>query len=222
MKNYLYCRVSTDDKDQELDRQLFIGNNYAKINGFEYDSIFGEKISGGVKADERKEFSKMLSILEEGDTVHVTETSRLGRNYIDCFAIMDLLNNEYKCNIHFISNGITSTSASAKDCNPYEWLTLSQMMIFDEFNKRLICYNTKKGLAAKKQMGIQLGRKKSIDGVLEEKLKKELKAGNKNYTELSKEFGVSIRTIANYKIRFDKEEEEEKKEREALLNARKI
>lgn len=156
-RNFLYCRVSTDDKNQEFDRQL----NIAENTGILFDETFCEKVSGGIKATDREEFKKLYDSLKEGDTLYVSETSRLGRNYIECFEVMDLITVEKKCNIVFITNGIRLEAG--EKMNPYTWLTLSQMLVFDEFQKRQISYMVKKGLEAKKALGVKLGRKLAID-----------------------------------------------------------
>ena len=82
-KYYGYIRVSTSEKQakQTYKRQKFIFDN----SGIEFEEIYEEHISGGVKGDQREQFNKMLEKIEENDVVCFTETSRFGRNYIDCF-----------------------------------------------------------------------------------------------------------------------------------------
>lgn len=195
MKRYLYCRVSTDTHNQEFDRQIGIANNYAKAMNFQYDNVFCEKISGGVKATEREEFNKMYNILNNNDIIYVSETSRLGRNYVDCFEIIDMLTIEKKCSIVFISNGIALEGNGKLD--PYKWLTLSQMMIFDEFQKRQIGYMTSKGLQAKKEQGIKLGKPRKLN----EQQMKDFKAcymNNMPLEQMAELFNLTRHSVMNY------------------------
>jgi len=156
-KTYAYCRVSTSDKaaKQQFERQKYI----LEHSGIAFDKIYEEHVSGGVKGSQRVAFSKMLDELQEGDTVCITETSRFGRNYIDCLEMIDLITQEKKAVIKFLSNGLELKGG--EKMNPYEWLTISQFFIMDEFQKRQIGYNTKNTLAKKREQGIVGGRRKS-------------------------------------------------------------
>lgn len=78
----IYVRVSTVDK-QDYQRQISdcltaIGDKYTKDN----IDIYGEKISGYVKQENRPQLELMLSKIEAGeiyDMIYITEVSRLGR-----------------------------------------------------------------------------------------------------------------------------------------------
>lgn len=195
MKRYLYCRVSTDTHKQEFDRQINIASNYAKNNNFLFDMVFCEKISGGVKATNREEFNKMYNILNNNDIIYVSETSRLGRNYFDCFEIIDLLTIEKKCSIVFISNGITLEGNGKLD--PYKWLTLSQMLVFDEFQKRQIGYMTSKGLQAKKEQGVKLGRARKLTDMQTLEFKR-MYIDNIPLNVIAKTFNITRHSVMNY------------------------
>lgn len=153
-KYYGYIRVSTTEKSakQDYERQRYL----LQKSGFDFCEVFEEHVSGGVKGNQRKAFNDMLEKLQPEDWVCFTETSRFGRNYIDCFEMLDLITQEHKANVKFLSNGIELKGNG--QMNPYEWLTISNFFIMDEFLKRQIGYNTKNALQAKKQQGIKLGR----------------------------------------------------------------
>ena len=153
-KYYGYCRVSTSEKSakQDYERQKYIFQH----SGIEFDEIFEEHISGGVKGNQREQFNKMLEKLQPTDIVCFTETSRFGRNYIDCFDMLDIITKEYKATVRFLSNGIELKGGES--LNPYEWLTISNFFIMDEFLKRQIGYNTSNALQAKKARGEKVSR----------------------------------------------------------------
>lgn len=98
-KIYGYCRVSTSEKSakQDYERQRYLFDN----SGIDFDGIFEEHISGGVKGNQREQFNKMLELLQPTDIVCFTETSRFGRNYIDCFEMLDLITQEKQASVRF-------------------------------------------------------------------------------------------------------------------------
>ena len=194
MANYGYYRVSTSKKmeKQDFERQKGILAN----SGIVFDQIFEEYISGGIKADQRAEFKKMLEVLKEGDTIVVSETSRFGRNYIDNFDMVDIITIDYKANIKFLSNGMELQGGIR--LNPYQWLTLSQFFIMDEFLKRQIGYNTKNTLQIKKQNGMKLGT--HFRTLTEEQitLLKTDRLNGMSWDELQEKWGVSRGTVAKH------------------------
>lgn len=70
-----YYRVST--LDQSIDAQR------AAMGGAFDQEFMDEGVSGGVPAEQRPGFAKMLSVLRAGDAVHVYAVDRLGRDAID-------------------------------------------------------------------------------------------------------------------------------------------
>lgn len=156
-KIYGYARVSTSERSakQDYERQKYLFEK----SGIMFDKMFEEHISGGVKGNQREQFNKMLDILEPDDIVCFSETSRFGRNYIDCFEMIDLITQTKKATVKFLSNNIELKGG--EKMNPYTWLTVSNFFIMDEFLKRQIGYNTSNALKARKAAGVALGRKKS-------------------------------------------------------------
>lgn len=189
-KIYAYCRVSTSDRSakQDYERQKYL----LEHSGMKFDKIFEEHISGGVKGNQREQFNAMLECLEPTDIVCFTETSRFGRNYIDCFEMLDLITQKKKATVKFLSNGITLDGG--EKMNPYMWLTISNFFIQDEFLKRQIGYNTSNALKRKKEQGVVLGRPKTIPDDIREKVIS-LK-GEMTYRQIAEETGVSLATVS--------------------------
>ena len=189
-KIYAYCRVSTSDRSakQDYERQKYL----LEHSGMKFDKVFEEHISGGVKGNQREQFNAMLECLEPTDVVCFTETSRFGRNYIDCFEMLDLITQKKKATVKFLSNGITLDGG--EKMNPYMWLTISNFFIQDEFLKRQIGYNTSNALKRKKEQGVVLGRPKTIPEDIREKVIS-LK-GEMTYRQIAEETGVSLSTIS--------------------------
>ena len=153
-KMIAYVRVSTTmaSAKQDYERQKYL----LEHSGYEFSHIYEEHISGGVRGDQREQFNKMIETLTEKDTVCFTETSRFGRNYIDCFDMLDIITQQKRANVLFLSNGIKLEGG--EKMNPYMWMTVSQFFLQDEFLKRQIGYNTANALKRKKEQGIRLGR----------------------------------------------------------------
>lgn len=160
-KQYFYLRVSTQtrgenalkQREQTFERQKSI----LEMAGYTLtaDNTFAERISGKTRNDEREQFERLLSVVAEGDWVIFSETSRFSRSYINGMEMLDTLIFDKKVNVRFVSNGI-DLCANGK-FNPYTWYTISQMLLADELQRRIISYNTTNGLQAKKQQGVRLG-----------------------------------------------------------------
>ncbi len=191
-KIYGYCRVSTTEKSakQDYERQKYLFDN----SGIQFDAIFEEHISGGVKGNQRQEFNKMLEILQPTDIVCFTETSRFGRNYIDCFEMLDIITQEKQATVRFLSNSIELKGGER--LNPYEWLTISNFFIMDEFLKRQVGYNTKNALAKKKADGKVLGRPRTIDDGKRNMVISMHNDGKYGY-QIAEALGISTATVSN-------------------------
>ena len=164
-KEYFYMRISTQSredeekqKEQSFDRQkgIFERAGYVLTD----DNTFAERISGKTKASDREQFERMLNVLEEGDWVIFTETSRFSRSYLLGMEMLDTLIFDKKVNVRFVSNGI-ELFASCR-YSPYTWYTISQMLLADELQRRIISFNTINGLKRKQEMGTRLGRPSDI------------------------------------------------------------
>ncbi|MDY6382162.1 MAG: recombinase family protein [Bacteroidales bacterium] len=185
-----YLRVSTTEKSakQDYERQRYL----LEHSGLVFDEIYEEHISGGIKGEQREQFNKMLESLDEKDLVCLTETSRFGRNYIDCFEMLDLITQKKKASVKFLSNGIALEGG--EKMNPYTWMTVSQFFIQDEFLKRQIGYNTSNALQRKKEQGIVLGHPVQRDTANDQKIRAGYKAG-RTLKDLAVAFGLSVATV---------------------------
>lgn len=191
-KTYGYMRVSTEERaaKQDYERQIYLLDK----SGIQFDAVFEEHISGGVKGDQRQEFNKMLELLQPTDIVCFTETSRFGRNYIDCFDMLDIITQEKQATVRFLSNGIELKGGER--LNPYEWLTISNFFIMDEFLKRQIGYNVKNALAKKKADGVVLGRPRTVDENKRNMVISMHNDGKRGY-KIAEELGISPAMVSN-------------------------
>lgn len=193
-----YMRVSTSERSakQDYERQRYL----LEHSGIEFDKIYEEHISGGVKGNQREQFNAMLETLDEKDVVCFTETSRFGRNYIDCFEMLDLITQQKKATVKFLCNGIELEGG--QKMNPYTWMTISQFFIQDEFLKRQIGYNTSNALKRLAEQGVKLGRERQYDDSFRNKVIAHYRKGN-SMAKTGEHFGIAPSTV----MRFVKESE---------------
>ena len=86
--NYGYGRCSTNEKQQDISRQI----RELKNQGVDEENIYFEYASG-IKED-RIQLKKLLEIVKSGDTIVATEVSRiiklvLGSFIVDCIKELD-------------------------------------------------------------------------------------------------------------------------------------
>lgn len=149
-----YARVST--AGQNLDGQC---DNLRQAG---CERIYSEKISG-VKA-QRPELERMLDALREGDTVIITELTRLGRSVKELFAIIE--------RVHEAGASIKSLRETWLDTTtPQGNLLFTIFAGLSQFERDLIRQRTKSGLEAARARGRKGGRPKVSSGKVETALK---------------------------------------------------
>ena len=144
-----YLRVSTGK--QYLENQQNEINRYAALKGISIDRWVTEIISGKTTQDKRK-LGILIKSLKTGDTLIVTEISRLSRSLHE---IMSIMGDCLKRNI---------TIYSTKDGYAFDDSINSKVLSFAfglvaEIERNLISQRTKEALLLRKAQGIQLGRK---------------------------------------------------------------
>ncbi|PAF45016.1 master DNA invertase Mpi family serine-type recombinase [Helicobacter sp. 11S02596-1] len=145
---YCYVRVSTDK--QTAENQKFEITNYAKARGFTIDHTTEETISGKIATSNRK-LGSLIKTLKKGDTLIVTELSRLGRSLLD---VMEFLNFCMKRDITIISIKENYTLGD----NINSKVLAFAFSLAAEIERNLISARTKEALARKKAEGVILGR----------------------------------------------------------------
>lgn len=176
-----YARVST--QEQNLYRQ----EDELKKQGCQ--KVFMEKVTGTKK--DRPELERMFEHLRPGDTVIVSELSRLSRSTKDIFSIVDRLE---KMDVDFTSlkEGIDLKNKSAVGK-----MMFGMFAIFAQFERDMISDRSKAGVAAARARGRVGGRPRADKKQVEKALKL---YDSKDYSmnEISSMTGISVRTIYNY------------------------
>lgn len=148
---FAYIRVSTTSQDTQ-NQKLEI-YEYARKNNLNIDSFIETEVSSQ-KTTKSRRIEELLQKLNKGDTLVITELSRLGRSTSE---VIDLVNQVITKKVRLISIkqglDITSHDMSSK-------IIVTMFSLFAELEKDLISSRTKEALASKKAQGIKLGKPK--------------------------------------------------------------
>ena len=170
---YAYIRVSTLDQNEA--RQLEAMKKY----DIPEENYYIEKISG--KNTNRPELQKLLAIVQEGDTIHIHDFSRLSRSTADLLRITDELNTK---GVHLVSNKENLDSST-----PTGKLMLTMIGAINEFERTNMLERQMEGVRIAKKNDRY--KKKDIDMVKFKKLKKDVDKGLLTATTAAEELGIS-------------------------------
>lgn len=178
--NLGYARVSTSD--QNLDRQL------DQLTEQGCERIFKEKITGTKR--ERLELEKLLDQLRPGDTIIVSELSRLSRSVKDLFQIVDIIKQK-NANLKSLKEPWADTTT------PQGNLMFTIFAGISQFDRDLISQRTKEGLVSARARGRKGGRPSFPNKDVELALKM---YDSKEYSisEIKKATGISKTTLYRY------------------------
>ena len=185
-------RISTHS--QQCDRQELMMEEL-KIPK---ENRFQEIISGTVKSSKRPEFEKMLEVLQQGDTIYFESLSRLGRSTVDLIDTVNLLTKKYKVKLIFLKESLT-INPEGHGLDAVSNLFFTIMAAMAQFERDLTSQRTREGLAAKKAMGVKLGRKfcELDDEEMFNQFYEDWKSGW-SYDELMVKYEKSRPTISKY------------------------
>ena len=180
--NLAYGRVSTIEQNEQRQTQAFLNA------GIEQRFIFIDKCSG--KNTERPELQKCLNTLRTGDTLYITELSRLARSTKDLFELLSF----------FEQNGVNlkALDNSADTTTPQGRLFFGIMAVFAQFERELILERQRQGIELAKQKGLYKGRKKltmPLENMLDEL---NVGFGIINKSQFCKKYNISRSSFYKY------------------------
>ncbi|WP_068676852.1 recombinase family protein [Oceanobacillus sp. Castelsardo] len=130
---YGYARVSTVHQDLESQVQ--------QLKKESCEVIYKEKFTGTKK--ERPEFTKLLDVLKDGDTLVITKLDRFARSAEDGISIIKELF-ERGVKVHVLNMGLVENTPTGR-------LILTIMSGFAEFERDMIVERTQEGKAIARQ-----------------------------------------------------------------------
>lgn len=143
MANIAYVRVSA--RDQNEARQI------EALKAYKIDKWFKEKVSGKNTAS-RNQYLEMMDWVREGDTVYVTDFSRLARSTQDLLKTIDSFKTK-KVNLKSLKEDLDTSTATGK-------LMVTVMAAINEFERENLLERQAEGIALAKQRGAYKGRKR--------------------------------------------------------------
>ena len=188
-----YLRVSTEKQFLANQREELL--RFAEKNGLQIDKWYTETVSGSVRSKDRK-LSGVLNRMQRGDSLIVTEISRLSRTMLE---IMTILNSCIKKEIV-----LYSTKEGYVFQNDMNSKVLGFAFgLMAEIERNLISMRTKEALARRRQEGVKLGRKKETCPamrVLRENKRRLIKDAQRGVScsELARQMGVSRTTMHRF------------------------
>lgn len=186
---YGYCRCSTDETRQDIDRQR---RELRKL-GVKDENIYFEYVTG--KKLVKVEWERLLDRIEDGDIIATTEVSRISRSTKQLCEIIELAQ-ERRIKLIIGSMEI--------DCSKDDPMSRGMLMmwgVFSELESAIISQRVKSGIANAKDKGKVLGRPMvTLDNLPSGFIRhypKHLK-GELTITELARLVGVSRQSIYKY------------------------
>ena len=152
-----------------------------------------EKVSGTKNWKER-ELGKVFRTLEKGDTVIVSELSRLGRSTLQILEIMKEAK-EKGIAVHAVKGGWSLNGSMESK------IVLTMFAMIAEIERDLISERTKEGLRARKAAGVKLGRPVGPGKSRLDKYKDEIIALLKNgstKTYVARKYETSLPNLYNW------------------------
>lgn len=188
-KIYGYCRCSTDESRQDIDRQR---RELRKL-GVKDENIYFEYVNG--KQQNKIEWTRLMEKIEVGDTIVTTEVSRISRSTKQLCEIIEMAQER---RIKLIIGGIEI------DCSKDDPMSRGMILmwgVFAELEAAIISQRVKSGIANARAKGAVIGRPKTtIDnlptGFIRHYAK--YKSGDLTLTELARLIGVSRQSIYKY------------------------
>ena len=192
---YGYARCSTNEKQQDINRQV----RELKQQGAQDDTVYLEYESGTKenRAELNKaESNKLLRIVAPGDTIVATEVSRITRSTKQLCDIIELAKDRH---IKLVLG--TFIVDCTKELDPMTEGMLKMMGVFSELERNMISQRVKSGMENAKAKGKTIGRPAvtadSIPAIFYKHYPK-YKKGEINKKEFSRLCDLSYPTIYKY------------------------
>jgi DNA invertase Pin-like site-specific DNA recombinase len=194
MRCWGYLRVSTARQDVQNQKLEIL--DYANRNNIKIDDFIAIEISARRTMKERR-IDELLDKLDLGDTLIVSELSRLGRSLGEIIQIVDSL---IKKQIRFIAvkQGMTINGRNEIQTK----VMIAMFGLFAQIERDLLSERTKMGLANARAKGKKLGRpegslgKHKLDGKEEEI--RELLSFRVAKAAIARKFGVSRTCLVDF------------------------
>lgn len=187
---YGYARCSTNEKQQDIQRQI----RELKQQGATNETIYFEYESG--TKTNRTELNKLLNVVQSGDTILATEVSRFTRSTKQLCDIIEFAKERH---IKLVLGSFIVDCS--KELDPMTEGMLKMMGVFAELERNMISQRVKSGMENARSKGKNIGRPvttaEDIPNIFYRHYPK-YKKGEINKKELSRLCSLSYPTIYKY------------------------
>lgn len=187
---YGYARCSTNEKLQDIDRQI----RELKQRGATDETIYLEYENG--TKENRVELCKLMNVVQTGDTIISTEVSRITRSTKQLCDIIEFAKDR-KIKLVFGSFIVDCSS----DLDPMTEGMLKMMGVFSEIERNIISQRVKSGMDNAKAKGKTIGRRKTTIADIPNVFLKhydKYKKGELSKMDLSRLCDISYPTVYKY------------------------
>ena len=187
-----YLRVST--AAQSIEGQSHEVIQHCRKHSLRLDEVVEETVSGTKSYRDRK-LGELIEKSNRGDTIIVTELSRIGRSMLEILQVLNILTDKGVV-LHSVKEGYKLDSSLNSKILSF------CLSLCSEVERSLISIRTKEALAARKAAGVKLGRPKG--SLSESSLSqhhetiKELLEKGVSQSSISKIIGCASSTLNNY------------------------
>lgn len=187
---YGYARCSTDKERQDIDRQI------RELKAAGAQEVVFEYTHG----DERRKDAQMqlLEKAAEGDTIIVTEVSRLSRSTKQLCEIIDVIKKKH---LRLIILGSITIDCRKGEIDPMSQAFMQMSAVFAELELSMIRARVKSGMENAKAKGAKIGRPHSTKDDIPPIFYRHYPsyaAGNLNIAELARVCDMSRTTVYKY------------------------
>ena len=148
IKTIGYLRVSTGDQELEKNKSDILHlANYLNLGRVD----FVEEIVSGKVSWKKRKIAEIIKDFSKGDTLIVSELSRLGRSMLECMEILSVA----------VEKGVRVYAVKGNwslDSSIQSKIVAMAFSMASEIERDLISQRTKEALRYKKEQGIKLGR----------------------------------------------------------------
>ncbi|OED42107.1 resolvase [Chromatiales bacterium (ex Bugula neritina AB1)] len=151
MAVYAYLRVSTDQQDVDNQRHGIL--DYCNTHQLPNISFIEDTVSGRKKWRERKIGDLIEATMQTGDTLVVSEISRMARSTLQVLEILEVAA-EKNIAVHVVKQNMIFAESE----NMTSTIMATVLGLAAQIEREFVSQRTKEALAKRKQAGMTLGR----------------------------------------------------------------
>lgn len=185
-----YARCSTNETKQDVNRQI---REFYKFYAPGDIIIYKEYVSNSKPV--KPELRRLFDEAQAGDTIVVTEISRLSRKTMQICEIIDIVKQKKLC--LQILNSITMDCRDGK-CDPLQEAFITLGGVISQFELTMVKQRVRSGMANARAKGKTIGRRQVTVDMLPDSMRKYyplLKEKKMSVTECAKLLGITRPTV---------------------------